>query len=80
MSSDDPAEFWRYSTLAAGVVDTRFWLWIESAPSGPMLTRFGETAHEALRKAAEKRHKKRSDKLYGLAAPGRDLVTILNDV
>ena len=80
MSSDDPAEFWRYSTLAAGVVDTRFWLWIESAPSGPMLTRFGETAHEALRKAAEKRHKKRSDKLYGLAAPGRDLVTALNDV
>lgn len=80
MSSDVPAEFWQYSTLAAGVVDTRFWLWIDSTPNGPMLTRFGETAREALRKAAEKRHKKRSEKLFGLTAPERDLVTLLSDV
>lgn len=78
LSSNDPAEFWRYSTLAAGVVDTRFWLWTDPTPNSPMLARFGETALEALRKAAEKRHKKRSDKLFGLAVPERDLVTILN--
>lgn len=65
----DPVFFWTAGTLAATVVDLRFFSdWGANEP-GPAAPRFASALLEELRKAAVKREKERQKTLFGLMAP-----------
>lgn len=78
-TASNPIDFWRFGKLAEGVVDWRFSSWFESGLPCALLERFGAALYTQLKKAAERRTKKRKDTLFGLKAPDRDLVELLKD-
>jgi hypothetical protein len=75
--AEDPVDFWRFSKLAEGVCDIRvigvFW----DVATGEFFRRHGADVLERLRTAAEQRTKKRSDALFGLKAPERNIAMMI---
>ena len=67
--SESTVDFWRFAQLAEGVADMRFTRCFENLPSCRNHVPFEPDVYERLRKAAENRHKKRKDTLFGLKAP-----------
>jgi len=51
----DPVDFWRFGTLASGVVDLRFMALWRRLPNTEMVYRFGSDLHARLKKAAIER-------------------------
>ena len=51
----DPVDFWRFGTLASGVVDLHFMALWRRLPNTEMVYRFGSDLHARLKKAAIER-------------------------
>ncbi|GJL66758.1 MAG: hypothetical protein NPIRA05_17290 [Nitrospirales bacterium] len=79
LNTSEPIDFWRFGNLAEGVVDWRFLTWFDCKQNSELLKRFGDEIYARLRKAAEKRTKKREGTLFGLKAPDHSLVIVLKD-
>jgi hypothetical protein len=66
----DPANFWRYSTLFAKIVDPRYDLWKEEYdPPEEVFVRFFPTIEDRINDRIKKWQSKRQSKLFGQDVP-----------
>jgi hypothetical protein len=75
----DPIEFWRFGTLARGVVDVRFMRFLRQLPGTELFRSYGAELRGRLKTAAEDRVKKGRDTLFGHKAPRGDIALSLRD-
>jgi hypothetical protein len=78
-SAVDPIDFWRFGTLASGVVDIRFMASWRRFPTTEVIRSYGADLHVRLKKAAMERLKKGRDTLFGHRAPREDIASLLRD-
>jgi hypothetical protein len=78
--ASDPVDFWRWGELTTGIADIRAFHWFDADLDTPLMQRFGNELFKRIRKAAEKRTKKRGDTLFGLKKPDRALSQLLSSV
>jgi hypothetical protein len=79
-TATDPVEMWRYAQLVEGVADRRAYAVIKNLrPFSALALSYEGKLLELLRKAVEKREKKRSETLFGVKAPDPTLVALLRN-
>jgi len=78
-SAVDPVDFWRFGTLASGVVDIRFVAWWCSLPTTELIKSYGADLHARLKRAATERLKKGRETLFGQRAPQEDIAILIRD-
>lgn len=77
MNTKDPVDFWRFGVLIDGVADIRLFRWFDQNTDTPMMRKFGGELFRRLKKASQKRTKKREGTLFGLEKPEDRLSQLL---
>lgn len=72
--TSNPVDFWRWGELTTGIADVRAFHWFAPDSDTPLMKRYGSELFKRIRKAAEKRTKKRGETLFGLKKPNRGLL------
>jgi len=77
MNTNDPVDFWRFGVLVDGIADIRLFHWFDHEADTSMMRLFGSELFRRLKKASEKRTKKREKTLFSLEKPEDRLSQLL---